>query len=220
METKSLLTKTCVAAAFGLFSMQASAIVMPTETLMYNIDGENDCNGYFGTPDINGFGGCNIRVPETGERLSPVIAKIDVDDEGVETSRDLNTGIFPSITGDEFTITYGDDTSYGTWSYDGAEAPDPNVRYWVAKGGNGFNLFWTVDASATMAGGACDGAIFTNECLAEAKNVFSGEWYTPGGEGLSHLTFYDTGEVPVPAAVWLFGSGLLGLVGVARRRQA
>lgn len=24
--------------------------------------------------------------------------------------------------------------------------------------------------------------------------------------------------VPVPAAVWLFGSGLLGLVGVARRR--
>lgn len=26
--------------------------------------------------------------------------------------------------------------------------------------------------------------------------------------------------VPVPAAVWLFGSGLLGLVGIARRKQA
>lgn len=28
----------------------------------------------------------------------------------------------------------------------------------------------------------------------------------------------DIAAVPVPAAVWLFGSGLLGLVGIARRR--
>lgn len=28
------------------------------------------------------------------------------------------------------------------------------------------------------------------------------------------------GAVPVPAAVWLFGSGLLGLVGIARRKRA
>jgi hypothetical protein len=26
-------------------------------------------------------------------------------------------------------------------------------------------------------------------------------------------------SVPVPAAVWLFGSGLLGLVGIARRKK-
>jgi len=29
----------------------------------------------------------------------------------------------------------------------------------------------------------------------------------------------DSVEVPVPAAVWLFGSGLLGLVGIARRKK-
>ena len=29
----------------------------------------------------------------------------------------------------------------------------------------------------------------------------------------------DVSAVPVPAAVWLFGSGLLGLIGVARRRR-
>ena len=34
-------------------------------------------------------------------------------------------------------------------------------------------------------------------------------------------TFQGTvSAVPVPAAVWLFGSGLLGLVGVARRKKA
>jgi hypothetical protein len=35
--------------------------------------------------------------------------------------------------------------------------------------------------------------------------------------------FYDNlnvSAVPVPAAAWLFGSGLLGLVGVARRRKS
>jgi len=30
----------------------------------------------------------------------------------------------------------------------------------------------------------------------------------------------NVGAVPIPAAVWLFGSGLLGLIGVARRKKA
>ncbi len=30
----------------------------------------------------------------------------------------------------------------------------------------------------------------------------------------------DVSTVPVPAAIWLFGSGLLGLIGVARRKRA
>jgi len=34
------------------------------------------------------------------------------------------------------------------------------------------------------------------------------------------LTFNGSSAVPVPAAVWLFGSALLGLVGVSRRKQA
>ncbi|HIB83546.1 MAG TPA: VPLPA-CTERM sorting domain-containing protein, partial [Chromatiaceae bacterium] len=30
----------------------------------------------------------------------------------------------------------------------------------------------------------------------------------------------NVSDVPVPAAVWLFGSGLIGLVGMARRKTA
>lgn len=46
-----------------------------------------------------------------------------------------------------------------------------------------------------------------------------------GEEYITNLVF-DPGQltlaaaVPVPAAVWLFGSGLLGLVGMARRKKA
>lgn len=35
----------------------------------------------------------------------------------------------------------------------------------------------------------------------------------------SFVGAYNTTPVPVPAAVWLFGSGLLGFVGVARRKK-
>ena len=54
------------------------------------------------------------------------------------------------------------------------------------------------------------------------------EFYNPNSGGGSTVSnnqqFYintlDVTAVPVPAAAWLFGSGLIGLVGIARRRVA
>ena len=40
------------------------------------------------------------------------------------------------------------------------------------------------------------------------------------GGGSMDVTIMDVSAVPVPAAVWLFGSGLLGLIGIARRKAA
>jgi hypothetical protein len=40
------------------------------------------------------------------------------------------------------------------------------------------------------------------------------------GDYIRVLTDFSPGAVPVPAAVWLFGSGLLGLIGLARRKNA
>ena len=40
-----------------------------------------------------------------------------------------------------------------------------------------------------------------------------------GNLGLDNVNF-DQAVVPIPEAVWLFGSGLLGLVGIARRNHA
>lgn len=37
---------------------------------------------------------------------------------------------------------------------------------------------------------------------------------------MDNFTFTQAAPVPVPAAAWLFGSGLVGLIGVARRKAA
>ena len=39
-------------------------------------------------------------------------------------------------------------------------------------------------------------------------------------DDVAFITYVDPTVVPIPPAIWLFGSGLLGLVGVARRKKA
>ena len=54
-----------------------------------------------------------------------------------------------------------------------------------------------------------------------AYDIFADNWFSLAlSETGDFLSTPTTSPVPVPAAVWLFGSGLLGLVGVARRRKA
>ena len=57
----------------------------------------------------------------------------------------------------------------------------------------------------------------------------AGDWYlTPmfyvdgvfDSAVFTTVPLFTVTAVPVPAAIWLFGSGLLGLVGVARRKKA
>jgi hypothetical protein len=55
-----------------------------------------------------------------------------------------------------------------------------------------------------------------------AFNSFGGVNVNPGGLGGSGYQFamdnFTFNVVPIPAAIWLFGSGLLGLIGIARRK--
>ena len=80
----------------------------------------------------------------------------------------------------------------------------------------GFTAFWNgtefnqgADPAATVDNG--DGTL----TLSWSSLIVGGPF-----DGFTGSWTMDIQEVPVPAAVWLFGSGLLGLVGVARRRKA
>lgn len=87
--------------------------------------------------------------------------------------------------------------SSGTYSqlFDLTQASSFNASFLSANGGN------TTGAEAALAGGLANGSAYFN--------IHTSQF--PGGEIRGFLT-----AVPVPAAIWLLGSGLFGLVGVAR----
>ncbi len=78
---------------------------------------------------------------------------------------------------------------------------------------------WTGKAAL---GGQLDFAFTHNEVGANKNpNPHLKVFFTDGyGNKIGSLYSENVGEVPLPAAAWLFASGLLGLVGVARRKAA
>jgi hypothetical protein len=180
-----------LALATGLV-MALSASTASAATLIATIDG-NDCSGVFG----QGFGNCAI-PSQYDPDMSPIIAKFNFNDDGTVSSQELNQALFPTIDGSEFSF----DGPAMTWTYNRG-AGDPVITFFVAKGGDAFNLF-------------------------QADDELSDNWWTPlnnGGNpaGLSHLSFYDTDggdtDVPEPLSVALLGIGLLGAALAQRMRR-
>ena len=61
--------------------------------------------------------------------------------------------------------------------------------------------------------------VATGEVVVVNGTVLSDGWEIPFGRVVNFTpATVNVSAVPVPAAVWLFGSGLIGLVGIARRR--
>lgn len=74
-----------------------------------------------------------------------------------------------------------------------------------------FVLAVSADGGTTWTGGDINSG---SEFTSPEANTYAVHFTGIGGTEI----VVDLAPVPVPAAVWLFGSGLLGLVGVARRR--
>jgi hypothetical protein len=117
-------------------------------------------------------------------------------------------GIAPPTTAKAFIKTLDPGAGYATTNDINVDMSAPSNTDWA-----GFSL--AIDLSDPLLEGQLLQIGFNNTATA----------YNPSGVYYDNICFDNTGgcatpAVPVPAAVWLFGSGLLGLVGVARRRKS
>ena len=217
MDVKGLVLKTCTAAAFGLFSLQATAA-----TVTFNYD--------------QSFGA----VPPIGP--SPYATAV-FDDGGSAGSVTLTMSVAGSvgeadITGMYFNLV--DDTqatldglSFAHVSGPAANSTDATTNAHKADGDGFYDILFDFPPPGGQANFHAGGISVYNitgiDLTANDFNVFGEAGSGAGNPGpfLSVARFQSTpgggsdwvGAVPVPAAVWLFGSGLLGLVGVARRKR-
>ena len=113
--------------------------------------------------------------------------------EGVVFS--LASGNSLNIDAGLMSFTEADDVNYGLGS-------SPKLSF-LDGSFNGFDFLTYFGTS-----GQFESTIFSAGALDDNFNVVNSTW-----------TNYTVSSVPVPAAVWLFGSGLLGLAGVARRKR-
>jgi hypothetical protein len=81
-------------------------------------------------------------------------------------------------------------------------------------------LSLTLTGSSNFILGLNDGSgwIADSAVVALGANSYSITFGT--GANVIEVDVQVVSAIPVPAAVWLFGSGLLGLVGIARRKKA
>ena len=125
------------------------------------------------------------------------------------------TEVFSGFT----TTAPGGDVYSGTWS-----VTDPSITHIAFKAAGHFVLFEVNDTGGDFDLDPDTWDLTLVSCPASIcgvnRDYVNADFLNDGGNIASLSNVRAFSVVPVPAAVWLFGSGLIGLIGVARRKKS
>jgi hypothetical protein len=211
---RALVLKVFTIAAFGLISLQANAALVYVFS-----DFSSDL-----TPASDLDATLTFSVTSTAALSGNDLLTLTLDNQTTAPSTFSINEIYFNFSGSHggFTIESGTGTlNHGPTPADGFGNFDIKLDGFLLASGD--TKMWEIDLGMT---GVVDSDFRDlssippgdTQTLAALKFVMGPEDPELPGTGIEDSAFGAV--VPVPAAVWLFGSGLLGLAGVARRRRA
>ncbi|MFQ5643500.1 MAG: VPLPA-CTERM sorting domain-containing protein [Thiogranum sp.] len=241
MFNRKTMLSAAVVAAMGGVSFSASAALTSSATLDFTLGSiETVACNYGTTPP------CNKASYGITDMVGSYFV-MDTNSNGVEPNEKTAIGSFNGIHIGTTQLAGGSHTGSingsespdidNPWTFFGGTGMHQTTgpTSVASEDGNGnatLNLAWSVAwngltnipmvatspvAISCSTASCSDSSLYTLDATYHVAGAgFTSVAYTLHLEG--HIT--STSAVPVPAAAWLFGSGLMGLAGVARRRKS
>lgn len=217
------LTRISVVVAIFLTSLSAQALTIADPVTIDETFDPGSGSGSFtvnnvSAPDIYAFAvGNNGAMSASGQGGGLLIPSLLIGGPGAPEA--WGADVIQRSDWDTNSSSFGSGAST-SWS-----VPDTSTLAWDSLFGSQFTqivAYWVVDDGVTITdiSGTISAPIATGTSASHFsfQSTFAASPFATFDQNGSVSATGNTQVVPVPAAVWLFGSGLLGLVGIARRR--
>jgi hypothetical protein len=225
----SKISKTIAAAGLSLFALSsyAAPVTLVGTTVNYVFDDTQAAIALFGTPTIVGddvrflppafraesANGAGIQVATANFIFDRVYSTNNME---IGSLKVVEFGDYKIVNGDsvqaDLLLTASSNNNFADYTSDsgffGANGDSAGLQTWTMSA--------TVDPASAFVYDLADDIAVSIQNTLTATTDQAGElaWIQ------KKLSFTAVTAVPVPAAVWLFGSALIGLITVGRRKRA